>query len=176
MLNKITYTILLICFFNVTDAQLSVPFSIGGIRLSESGIGQLSYLFVDSGKCLRMVNGINLFVTPDPNLINKLFQLGCVETPASVSSCPITGYPNPTSNFVKIISSNCYNNNASWIKGSLLITDNNGVVIKSSDILTSDIITGYKVDLSKQSAGVYYVTVNFQNQSQTIKIVKIYGK
>ena len=173
MLNKLLASAFIVLFFHCANAQMSVPFTIGGLRISESSVCQMNYLFVDSGKCLRIANGLNLFSPKDPLLINKVFKAGCIELP-TVLACPVTGFPNPTKNFVKIISKNCFNNVA-WIKGSLQVTNSSGQILKSVDVLSSDIRNGYRVDLSKQSSGVYYITVSFQDQSETIKIIKVYG-
>ena len=169
MLNKI-FCILLLFITSSCCGQMSEPFCIGSVSLSSGEIGNFNYVFVDSGKCIFLNNGIAPFLKKDNNLI---FSPLCPELTVSSgepSICPLIGYPNPTRNHVTLKSS-CYNNNY-WLKGTLKIINELGQVMYQHDVFVSDLNIGFRLEMSRFIAGKYIINVVFGNANYNIKIIR----
>ncbi len=153
--------------------QMQVPYVLGSIGMTDSTPSHLNYAFFNNGKCLQLESGIG--VIGKKIKVTGKFTPVCPEIITQFSACPLVGYPNPTSNYTFIRTSGCFDT-YNFLKGTLVVSNVNGKVILSRDIVIADLRAGLKIDLSSHTAGFYYAKIQFQGQVQTIKIIKLYGK
>lgn len=166
-------TPLLLLSAMMCKAQLQVPYVLGSIGMTDSTPSHLNYAFFNNGKCLQLESGIG--VIGKKIKVTGKFTPVCPEIITQFSACPLVGYPNPTSNYTYIRTSGCFDT-YNFLKGTLVVSNANGKVILSRDIVIADLRAGLRIDLSSHTAGFYYAKVQFQGQVQTIKIIKLYGK
>lgn len=171
--NKSILTFLLVFTTIVAKAQLQVPYVLGSIgSLTESAPSHINYAFFNNGKCLQLESGLG--VINKKAKVPGRFTPVCPEIISKFNSCELIGYPNPTRDFTFIRSSGCFDT-YNFLKGSLIVTNALGQVIKARDIVIADLRVGLRVDLRNQAAGFYYAKVQFQGEIKTIKIIKLNG-
>lgn len=172
--SKPIITVILLFFVITVKAQMQVPYVLGSIgSLTESAPSHINYAFFNNGKCLQLESGLGV-INKKIKVTGK-FTPVCPEIITQFSACPLVGYPNPTSNYTYIRTSGCFDT-YNFLKGTLVVNNGNGKVIMARDIVIADLRAGLKIDLSSHTAGFYYAKIQFQNEVQTIKIIKLYGK
>jgi hypothetical protein len=153
--------------------QMKVPYVLGSIgSLTDSAPSHINYAFFNNGKCLQLESGLG--VINKKVKVSGRFTPVCPEVISKFNSCELIGYPNPTRDFTFIRSSGCFDT-YNFLKGSLIVTNALGQVIKARDIVIADLRVGLRVDLRNQAAGFYYAKVQFQGEIKTIKIIKLNG-
>jgi hypothetical protein len=166
--------IFLFGFLQCTNAkgQLSVPHSFCGYVLSVTEIGQLNFVFIDSGNCIRMTNGPAILSTIASS---PAFSKTCPEKQTIIKNCPLVAYPNPTTNFVNIKFGGCKEERTDG-KTQLRIFNVLGQLVGEKIIPSLSLVTGFPFDLSHLPNGTYYINRDSEDNYQTLKIIKFHEK
>lgn len=173
LLSKIFTTLMLFMVTMSVNGQMKFPYVFGSVgSLTDSAPSHINYAFINNGKCLQLESGLGV-IKKKANVSGRFTPI-CPEVINKFSSCELIGYPNPTRDFTFIRSSGCFDT-YNFLKGSLVVTNALGQVIKARDIVIADLRVGLRVDLRNQAAGFYYAKVQFQGEIKTIKIIKLNG-
>ena len=166
--------VFLYCFLQMTNAkgQLNEPYSFCGYHLSISDFGQLNFIFIDSGKCIRLSNGLS---TLQVNATSPAFSITCPEKQSTNKVCPLVAYPNPADNFVNIKFAGCKEERTDE-KIHFRLFNVLGQLISEKVIPSISLITGFHFDLTHLPNGTYYLSRNTEENHQVIKIIKFYEK
>jgi hypothetical protein len=154
------------------SGQIDIPHSLSGYFFSVSDFGQMNFAFLDSGKCIRLSNGLaTLSATPS----SPAFSIACLEKQSNTKDCPLVAYPNPAHNFVKIKFAGCKEGRTDGTI-SLRIFNILGQLVSEKNIPVISLLTGLNFDLTHLPNGAYFICRNTEDNNQALKIIKIYEK
>jgi hypothetical protein len=177
MIRKLLILVLLLLVKSKAEAQMKAPFSFSSISIGSNAAQQMNYTYIDNGKCIFLSSGLSVFIRKP--LTTAQFIAACIAPPVTpgtiiFNTFPISGYPNPTSDFV-LIKAPGYSTAYNLIPCTLIVTNGVGQLVSKKEILVQDLRAGVRIDLKNQVSGVYYVTTIIDNIRENFKILKING-
>jgi hypothetical protein len=175
-ISKSTYLIVLFLLaFFAGRAQMSVPFSMSPIAVSNSTItsnGGSPIVMAGTGKCLSVSSGLGVL---NVNSNGKgEFGASCKETPPvaaiQVSLNALNLYPNPTHSTSILKCEGSFDAN---LFCQVRVLSLEGRVMMSQLVAMKEMVAGFTINASAYAAGTYVVSVEFMSQQYSKKLIKL---
>ena len=156
---------LLVCLQSI--AQLSTPFSMGGISLgnkqNSSFCGPL-LLSSDKG-CLTVINGVAVYSASAAGSL--LFDLDCDNTEDTEVPTFVL-FPNPAPGYTRIFSTRAL---LTMEVVSLLVHDSKGALLQKMQVAAGQLKGGLTLQTLKWPSGFYTLTILYKKRSTTLKLI-----
>jgi hypothetical protein len=176
-INKGTYLIIVMLLACTTGmAQTASPFIMTPIAITSgttSMIGGTPINFDGNGKCLTVSTGGLRTLETRMSSTGK-FGASCEEVaPVATPLITLTSinlFPNPTHTVTTLKCEGQFDVNLSAM---VRVISMDGKMMMSKMITMKELKAGYVIDASSYAVGTYAVTVNFMNQQESRKLIKL---
>lgn len=161
---KILFTILLFIVVVSAKSQIAIGYSIGvfGEKLNTSN--NSNPVSMSGINCVQVASDINKFL---PSSFGTFYNECIVNL--NYIKINISVMPNPVVDYLMI---KFKNKISSYNKFKIGIFNNVGEVVNFFDVNQDQLLFGYRIDMSQNSTGIYYVRVISNNIQETFKIFK----
>lgn len=176
-INKGTYLVIVMLLACTTGiAQTATPFIMTPMAITSgktSLVGGSPIVFDGTGKCLVVSTG-GLRTMEKVMNSNGKFGASCEEVPPVatplITLTSINVFPNPTHTTTTLKCEGQFDVNLSAM---VRVISMDGKIMMSKMIPMKELKAGYLIDASTYAVGTYAVTVNFMNQQESRKLIKL---
>jgi hypothetical protein len=154
---------------SILHAQFTMPYNIGCLGMNGTISTQFSGpVVIESESCLMIKNGVNNFAIKK----NGFFNLNCkIGAPGISSQIEFICFPNPVMTTCTIKLQNQLSTDVS--PAVLVLMGNDGRVYENFNTTMKQLSSGYFMNLSRISAGIYVIKILLNNEIiSMIKVVK----